>query len=513
MRRPAAAAFLAITIVTATVLGGLAPALAQAGPGPGVGPTTTIILTPSTRGNPGIPPLGLYVMGTVACSAASPIIGTIILGREMTATEVGRSALGCFLRPVGWVLGPVLFPDPVVTIKTPPRQPPSQRIARQGRGRNISIPPPSELRFVRNEVLVEIEAGVSQRTLDTTARRLQLTRLETQSFTLTARTLQRWRIEGNRSATATLRALARYRVVAAAQPNWLYTLQQTAQAAPPQETSAQSDPGAQYVVSKMHLLEAHRVTTGDDVLVAVIDSRIDTAHPDLAGVVVDQFDTLGGTSMPHAHGTGMAGAIAAHSKLIGVAPKVRLLAVRTFAGEGDSAQGTTFNILKGIDWAAAKNARIVNMSFAGPADAMLRDMLGKAHARGMVLIAAVGCAGPRSPPLYPAGDPHVIGVTATDASDKLLPQANRGPQVAVAAPGVDILAAAPDGQYQVTSGTSVAAAHASGVAALLLARKASLTPDELRRALIGSAQPVDGKPRDIGAGVIDAFKAVDAVDR
>jgi subtilisin family serine protease len=296
-------------------------------------------------------------------------------------------------------------------------------------------------------------------------------------------------------------------VVTAAQPNWLYALQQTAQAAPPQDT------GAQYVVPKMHLVEAHRVTNGDDVLVAVIDSRIDTAHPDLAGVVADQYDTIGGTSIPHAHGTAMAGAIAAHTKLIGVAPKVRLLAIRTFAGEGDSAQGTTFNILKGLDWAAEKNARIVNMSFAGPADAMLRDMLAKAHARGMVLIAAVGNAGPRSPPLYPAADPHVIGVTATDAADKLLPQANRGPQVAIAAPGVDILAAAPDGQYQMTSGTSVAAAHISGVAALLLARKTGLRPDDLRRILVGSVQHIDGKPRDVGAGVIDALRAVDAVNR
>jgi subtilisin family serine protease len=169
------------------------------------------------------------------------------------------------------------------------------------------------------------------------------------------------------------------------------------------------------------------------------------------------------------HGTGMAGAIAAHAKLVGVAPKVKLLAVRAFSGDQESAQGTTFNILKGLDWAASKNARIVNMSFAGPADSMLRDMLAKAHARGMILIAAVGNAGPRSPPLYPGADPNVIGVTATDADDKLMPQANRGPQVAVAAPGVMILERAPDATYQVTTGTSVAAAHASGVAALLLA--------------------------------------------
>src|SRR5664279_3232525 len=235
-------------------------------------------------------------------------------------------------------------------------------------------------------------------------------------------------------------------------------------------SASQSEPSAaQYVVPKLHLVEAHRITNGDDVLVAVIDSKIDSSHPDLAGVIADQYDALGTSSPAHMHGTGMAGAIAAHSRLIGVAPKVKLLAVRAFSGDKDSAQGTTFNILKGLDWAASKNARIVNMSFAGPPDPMFRDMLTKAHVRGIVLIAAVGNAGPRSPPLYPAADPDVIGVTATDAEDRLFPQANRGPQVAVAAPGVQVLEPAPDATYQVTTGTSVAAAHASGVAALLLA--------------------------------------------
>ena len=92
---------------------------------------------------------------------------------------------------------------------------------------------------------------------------------------------------------------------------------------------------------------------------------------------------------------------------------------------------------------------------------MLRDILANAHPRGIVLIAAVGNAGPKSPPLYPAAEPDVIGVTATDADDKLLAVSNRGPQVAVAAPGVEILEPAPEGTYQVTTGTSVAAAHVS----------------------------------------------------
>ena len=83
----------------------------------------------------------------------------------------------------------------------------------------------------------------------------------------------------------------------------------------------------------------------------------------------------------------------------------------------------------------------------------------------------------------------------------------------MAAPGVDVLAAAPDGQYEMTSGTAVATAHVSGVAALLLARDPNLKPDALRRILVGSAQKVPGTPREVGAGVVDAYKAVEQIGR
>jgi len=86
---------------------------------------------------------------------------------------------------------------------------------------------------------------------------------------------------------------------------------------------------AQYVVIKLHVLEAHRITS-DDVLVAVIDSKIDTKHRDLTGVVADEYDVVNSPAIAHAHGTAMAGAIATRSKLTGVAPKVKLLAVRAF---------------------------------------------------------------------------------------------------------------------------------------------------------------------------------------
>ena len=497
MRRIAAAA----VVLIAVVLGGHAPAWGQAN-----NPRVPLIAT-RVGGGGGLTPLGWYAGGSIFCAAAAPIIGTIVLNREMTANEVYHTTLGCFLGPVGWLLADQLFPIEVVThghaggLRQPPRR------TRRADDRDISIPSIGKTDFVPNEVLLEFRVGALPQQISQMTNQLRLTLLETQSFSLTGRTLQRFRIDGSRSVRATLLAMRQIEIVEAAQANNYFLGTQT------QAPAAPHADAVQYVVSKMHLMEAHRVTDGNGVLVAVIDSQIDLHHPDLAGVIVDEDNVLGTPATPHSHGTAMAGAIAAHRKLIGVAPKVRVLAVRAFSDERESAQGTTFNILKGLDWAASKKARIVNMSFAGPADPMLSNMLSKAYARGIVLIAAVGNAGARSPPLFPAADPHVIGVTATDANDKLLPQANRGPQVVVAAPGVDILADAPDGGYQLTSGTSVAAAHASGVAALLLARDPKMTPAGVRRALIRSARKISGKRRDVGAGVIDALAAVNEVAR
>ncbi len=494
---------LAATLAAATLAAGLSAASAQAaGPKGGGGGIITRTLETSSSS---LTPLGIYVGVGVFCAAASPIIGTIVLGREMTAPEVLRSSLGCFLGPPGWLLANLIMP-PDLTPRTPP--PPGPRVARRRPSprRNVSIPRPGETDFVPDEVLLEVRDRASTRALIALTRRLHLTRLATQTFTLTGRTLQRWRIGPNMTVRATLIRLARSRIIVAAQPNWLYTLQQ----APAPHNDAQAG-SAQYVVRKLHLIAAHRLSEGGDVRVAVIDSEIDARHPDLAGDIAAQYDALGGSAVPHPHGTAMAGAIAAHHKLIGVAPKVRLLAVRAFAGEGESARGTTFNVMKGLDWAADHGARIVNMSFAGPADSMFADMLAKAHRRGLILIAAVGNAGPRSPPLYPAAYAAVIGVTATDANDKLLAQANRGSQVAVSAPGVDVLVPAPGGSYELTTGTSVAAAHVTGVAALLLAHNPKLSPYGVRQIIERSARHIPGKRDNVGAGEVDALAAIEAL--
>jgi subtilisin family serine protease len=189
--------------------------------------------------------------------------------------------------------------------------------------------------------------------------------------------------------------------------------------------------------------------------------------------------------------------------------------VHAFGLRAEGAQGTTFDIVKGLDWAAQRGARIVNMSFAGPADLRLADALAKAKRQNIVLIAAAGNAGANSPPLYPAADSNVIAVTATDPADALFPQANRGRHIAVAAPGVEVLVPAPDGAYQFTTGTSVAAAEVSGVAALLIERNAALTPNDVRRILTGTAKHLGppGRTRDFGAGLVDAARAVGSASR
>ena len=104
----------------------------------------------------------------------------------------------------------------------------------------------------------------------------------------------------------------------------------------------------------------------------------------------------------------------------------------------------------------------------------------------------------------------MIAVTATDVNDKLFSGANRGSYIAVAAPGVDVLVPGPDNTYQLTTGTSVASAEVSGLAALLLERNPNLTPDEVRKILTSSARRLGAKDRDddFGSGLIDPSKAI-----
>lgn len=489
---------LEIAAAAAIVIAGISSpdmAIAQGGPTNNPVPNGHSSVTSASHRTP---PLAIYGLAGIACTAATTIVLAAITPRELTHAEVMRNGMTCFLGPPGWFLAGALYPE----LNAPPRG------IRPGGGRGgFGAPPAGAFGFVPDEVLLRVRAGTSDAYVQRMAQRLGLTLLETQIFALTGQSVQRWRVDSGRSVAAVISALSRYTRVVSAQSNNFYRLQQSADG-PPRAPSG----SAQYVVDKLQLSEVHRLTAGDGVAVAVIDSLIDETHPDLTGAVAARFDATGEPAAPHGHGTGMAGAVAAKGRLTGVAPRARLLAVRAFGSRATSADATTFNILKGLDWAAGEGARIVNMSFAGPRDPLMAEMVAAADKRGIVLIAAVGNAGPRSPPLYPAAYREVIGVTATDAGDRLLTVANRGPQVAVAAPGVDVLLPSPGNGLQVASGTSAASAHVSGVAALMLSRNPSLRPADVRRILTRTASVPGSRPRnnEYGAGLVDPLKAVDA---
>src|SRR5262252_694070 len=109
---------------------------------------------------------------------------------------------------------------------------------------------------------------------------------------------------------------------------------------------------------------------------------IDAAHPELAGVIAASFDATERPEPPGQHGTGMAGTIAAHARLTGVAPAARILAIRAFAPAGKGDEGTSLAILRSIDWAVANGARVINMSFAGPHDPEQALVLAAAAKKG-----------------------------------------------------------------------------------------------------------------------------------
>jgi hypothetical protein len=315
----------------------------------------------------------------------------------------------------------------------------------------------------------------------------------------------RLRFTGNRSLESLLQALGADADVQLVQPNYDYRAS---------KETARPETAPQYAGEKLRLDEAHRLARGNGVMIAVIDTAIDAAHPELAGAIAGVFDAVGeGPARAEPHGTEIAGILVARSALRGVAPEAKLLSVRAFRGSGaDPAASTSLQLLKGINWAFASGAKLMNMSFTGPMDPLLERIVKNAAAKGVIFIAAAGNNGPKAPPVYPAAYPEVIAVTATDEKDELYGKANRGPYICVAAPGVDIVAPVLRKGYGLSSGTSMAAAHVSGVVALLLERDGKLDWSGARAILSKSARKpgASNAGEAFGAGIVDAAGALGA---
>ncbi|WP_059011597.1 type VII secretion-associated serine protease mycosin [Streptomyces specialis] len=264
-------------------------------------------------------------------------------------------------------------------------------------------------------------------------------------------------------------------------------------------------------------------TRGENVRVAVIDSGVDTANPQLTGAVdaASGTDFLqdaegGPTTDPVGHGTKVAGIIAARPSddtgFVGLAPGATIIPIRQNDAEGS---GSVATLAQSIEYAIGQGAHIINISQDSEGtptpDSALEQAVAHALAEDIVVIASVGNEGAdgRLRETYPAAYDGVLAVAASDRNNERAPFSQAGDFVGIAAPGVDIVSTVPLGGQCVDNGTSFAAPYVAGVAALLRAEHPDWTAAQIVTQLQQTAErAVPGPDPYVGWGVVDPVRAV-----
>ncbi|PZV37645.1 S8 family serine peptidase [Mesorhizobium kowhaii] len=417
----------------------------------------------------------------------------------------GASQTGAVFLPaliVDLFPNPVAPPAPLPTPRQDPATPPANNQAGPPPGGPIVSPtdliavqPPRAVAgdFVPDEVLVTVDgdAGAVQQIAASFG--LQV-RSQRQSRLL-GTTLVRFGIPNDRPVGVVLAQLAADGRTQRREPNHVYSLQQAASI-------------VNYAFERIAL--DSKQASGENVRIAVIDTGIDDSNPALSGVIAGQFDAMPDVPIEKRdHGTSVDGLIAGVGALEGMAPGARIYHARAFEG----GKSTMDVILSALDWAASQDVRIINMSFVGPKNDLLGVACRNARALGIVLVAAAGNNGPKAPYGYPAAFDGVIAVTATDARDGLMPQANRGAYVFISAPGVEMVAPSGAGSDVVT-GTSFAAAIVTGAIANLIHAAPDRSADGIEKALAATARDLGpkGRDNDFGYGLLDIKAAESAKD-
>jgi subtilisin family serine protease len=263
------------------------------------------------------------------------------------------------------------------------------------------------------------------------------------------------RVPEGQSVEAAITQISRHRQVAWSQPLNSY---ETLAAPTPRDPLFAVQPAA----NEWRLADLHGIATGRGITIAVIDSRIETGHPDLRGQFAASRDFVAGRpGAPEAHGTGIAGIIAARPGngvgIVGIAPGARLLALRACFERRGGASCNSLTLAKALHFALERGTDVINMSLSGPADPLLTALIEQGLARDVAVVAAFDRRRPGGG--FPASIPGVIPV-AEESLRSLPARVYR-------APGRDVPTTQPGGRWYLVNGSSFAAAHITGLLALL----------------------------------------------
>lgn len=203
---------------------------------------------------------------------------------------------------------------------------------------------------------------------------------------------------------------------------------------------------------------------GKGLKIGLVDSAVSTEHPGLRGARIRQQSFIPtGKAPDFKHGTAIASVLVGQSETApGIAADSQLYAAGVFFREADYVSASAESLIQALDWLAAQQVDVINLSLTGPHNELLQAAVQRVS-EDILAVAAVGNAGPGSPPLFPAAYPEVVGITAVDRRLSIFELANRGNYVEFATVGVDVMVASPDAEsYRVEHGTSIASAVAAG---------------------------------------------------
>jgi type VII secretion-associated serine protease mycosin len=272
----------------------------------------------------------------------------------------------------------------------------------------------------------------------------------------------------------------------------------------------------QWWLGPMRIEEAHKISQGEGVVVGVVDTAVDGTHPDLAGQILKGSGTGGapadgwGSFAEAWHGTAVAGVIVGRNNYVGVAPKAKVL---PFATPENS---TADKINAGIRWVTDNGAKVINLSVAGAASTPEQvDAIRYALEHDVVVVAGAGNVPVTGEAVgSPADIPGVIAVSGMDRQGSWWPDSSRGPEVALAAPSVEVIAPTPYAKskvgYSDVNGTSVAAPFVAGIAALIRSKYPQMKAPAVINRMLKTARDNGAPGRDplFGFGAVRAYQAL-----